>query len=151
MSATPMRREAEADVERYREPTGWVGFVVFAGIMGIVVGSFNVMYGLVALFRDDVFVPTRGGLLVFDVTAWGWITLIIGGIQMLVGLALFTGNIWARVMGVVFASLNAIAQLGFLTAQPVWSTIIIAVDVLIIYSLTVHGREVAQKHWPGRS
>jgi hypothetical protein len=143
MSATPMRREVEADVERYREPTGWVGFIVFAGIMLIVVGSFNVIYGLVALFRDNVFVPTRGGLLVFDVTAWGWITLILGGLQFVVGLALFSGNILARVMGVILASLNAIAQLGFLTAQPVWSTIIIAVDVLIIYALTVHGREIA--------
>jgi hypothetical protein len=138
-----MRQEAEANVERYREPTGWVGFVVFAGLMLVVIGGFNVIYGLVALFRDDVLVATRAGLLVFDVTAWGWITLIGGGLQILVVLAIFSGQVWARVIGVIFASLNAIAQLGFLPAQPIWSTIIIALDILVIYALTVHGREAA--------
>jgi len=132
-------------MERYgEERTGWVGFVVFAGLMLIVIGSFNVIYGLVALFENEFLVPTRQGLLVFDLTQWGWITLIFGGFQMLVGLAIFTGTVWARVLGVIAASLNAIAQLSFLSANPIWSTIIIALDVLVIYALTVHGREVSE-------
>ena len=147
-SATPMHRETDADVarmERYgEERTGWVGFVVFAGLMLIVIGSFNVIYGLVALFENEFLVPTRQGLLVFDLTQWGWITLIFGGFQMLVGLAIFTGTVWARVLGVIAASLNAIAQLSFLSANPIWSTIIIALDVLVIYALTVHGGEVSE-------
>jgi hypothetical protein len=124
------------------EPTGWVGFAIFAGILLIMAGGFNVIYGLVALFKDELLVATRGGLLAFDTTQWGWITLLFGIFQVAVGLGILAGQSWARLFGVIAASLNAIAQLALLPAQPVWSTIIIAMNVLVIYALTVHGREL---------
>ena len=125
-----------------RDMTGWAGMVIFAGTLLLLVGGFNVIYGLVALFKDQVLAVTKAGLVAFDVTTWGWITLIIGIIQILVGFGLFGGRSWAIVAGVVLAVLNGFNQIAFLQAQPVWSTIIIAIDVLIIYALTAHGREL---------
>ena len=125
-----------------RDMSGWAGMVIFAGTLLLMVGGFNVIYGLVALFKDQVLVATKSGLVAFDVTTWGWITLIIGIVQILVGFGLFGGQTWAIVAGVVLAVLNGFNQIGFLQAQPVWSTIIIAIDVLIIYALTAHGLEL---------
>ncbi len=125
-----------------RDMTGWAGMVIFAGTLLLLVGGFNVIYGLVALFKDQVLAVTKAGLVAFDITTWGWITLIIGIIQIVVGFGLFGGRTWAIVAGVVLAVLNGFNQIAFLQAQPVWSTIIIAIDVLIIYALTAHGREL---------
>lgn len=124
-----------------RRQTGWVGWVYFAGTMLILLGSFNAIEGLVALFNDQYYVPTRQGLLVFDLTAWGWIHLFVGGLAVIAGVGLFTGAMWARVFGVILASVNAIAQLAFLSAYPVWAMIVIALDVLVIWALIVHGAE----------
>jgi hypothetical protein len=124
------------------QPSGWVGMAIFAGTLLILVGGFNVIYGLVALFKDQVLVATASGLVAFNVTTWGWITLILGVIQIAVGFGILGGQSWAIVFGVIIAVLNAFNQIAFLPAQPVWSTIIIAVDILIIYGLRVHGREI---------
>ncbi len=130
-----------AATHRTARRTGWVGWVYFAGTMLVLVGSFNLIEGLVALFNDQYYVPTQQGLLVFDITAWGWVHLIMGGLAVIVGVALFTGATWARVGGVAFAGLNAIAQLAFLSAYPVWAMIVITIDILIIWALIVHGDE----------
>jgi hypothetical protein len=124
------------------QPSGWVGMAIFAGTLLLLVGGFNVIYGLVALFKDQVLVASAAGLVAFDVTTWGWITLILGIVQIGVGLGILGGQSWALIMGVIVAVLNAFNQIAFLPAQPVWSTIIIAIDVLIIYGLTAHGREI---------
>jgi hypothetical protein len=121
--------------------TGWVGWVYFAGTMLVLVGTFNLIEGLVALFNDQYYVPTQQGLLVFDITRWGWIHLIMGGLAVIVGIGLVTGAMWARIAGVALAGLNAIAQLAFLSAYPLWATIVITIDVLIIWALIVHGDE----------
>ena len=121
--------------------TGWVGWVYFAGTMLILLGSFNAIEGLVALFNDQYYVPTRQGLLLFDLTGWGWIHLIVGGLAIITGIGLFTGAMWARVFGVILAGLNAIIQLTFLSANPLWAVIVITLDVLVIWALVVHGDE----------
>jgi hypothetical protein len=115
-----------------REPTGWVGFVVFAGVMLFMVGTFNAIYGLVALFRDEYLAVTPAGLVVWDVTTWGWITLTLGVLQVGAGMAILAGQTWGRIIGVIFAVLNAIGQLPLVSAHPIWSTIIIALDVFVI-------------------
>jgi hypothetical protein len=117
------------------------GWVAFAAIMLIMVGAFNAIDGLVALLKDEVFVTTPHGLLVFDLTAWGWINLVFGAAQFLVGLALTRGAFWARMVAVVLVSLNALGQLAFLSAYPIWSLIIITLDVIVIWALVVHGDE----------
>jgi hypothetical protein len=132
---------APAPHGRTRRRTGWVGWVYFAGTMLILLGSFNAIEGLVAIFNDQHYVPTRQGLLVFDLTTWGWIHLIVGGLAVIAGVGLFTGAMWARVFGVALAGINAIAQLAFLSAYPLWAVIVIALDVLVIWALVVHGAE----------
>jgi len=125
------------------EPTGWVGWIVFAAAMMIMLGIFHAIEGLVALFKDEYFLVRPSGLTIdVDYTAWGWTHLIGGVVVALAGMALFTGRTWARVVGVVVAMLSAIINIGFLAAYPVWSTIMIAIDVLVIYALTAHGAEM---------
>src|SRR6201999_2773976 len=75
----------------------WVGWVYFGGAMMILLGTFNIIEGLGALFNDQYYVPTSQGLLVFDITGWGWVHLIIGGLAVIVGVGLFTGATWARI------------------------------------------------------
>jgi hypothetical protein len=124
--------------------TGWVGWILFAAVMLVLAGTFNIIDGLVAVFKDDFTLGgPRGTLLVFDLTQWGWIHFVFGILQLLAGLALFTGKLWARIVAVVVVMLNAIGQLAFLSAYPIWSVVIITIDVLVIWALTVHGEEAA--------
>ncbi|NKQ52338.1 hypothetical protein HFP15_05535 [Amycolatopsis sp. K13G38] len=119
----------------------WVGWIWFGGAMMILLGFFNVIEGLVALFNDKYYVVGPQGLLVFDITGWGWVHLIIGVLAVASGLALFTGAVWARIAAVFLATVNAVAQLAFLSAYPVWATVVIALDVLVIWAVIVHGDE----------
>jgi hypothetical protein len=112
------------------------GWLVFAGIVLLVAGLFNIIDGLVALFRSDYFLVTADQILIFNFAAWGWIWLIAGIIGVIVGLAVMAGQTWARVAGVVLAALVAVGHLAFLQAFPVWSVLVIALCVLIIYALT---------------
>jgi hypothetical protein len=124
------------------EPTGWVGWVFFAGIMMVTLGFFQAMAGFVALFRDDYYLVTRGGLVVtLDYTAWGWIHLLLGVVALLAGLAVMAGQTWGRVIGIILAAASAVANMVFMAAYPAWSIIIITVDIIVIYALAVHGRE----------
>jgi hypothetical protein len=128
--------------QRDVEPTAWVGWIMFAGIMMIMLGTFQAIAGLVALFNDQYYLVTRNDLLVsLDFTTWGWVHLLLGVVVAAAGLGVMVGQMWARVVGIVVALLSAIVNIAFLAAYPVWSTIIIVVDVLVIYALTVHGRE----------
>jgi hypothetical protein len=125
------------------EPTGWVGWVVFAGVMMIMVGVLHAIEGLVAIFKDTYYLVSRNGLVFsLDYTAWGWVHLIAGVLVAGAGVALFRGQMWARVIGIVVALLSLLTNFTFASAYPVWSVIMITVDVLIIYALTVHGREM---------
>jgi hypothetical protein len=125
--------------------TGQVGSIWFAAVMMIMVGGFNVIYGLVALLNDTYYAATGQGLLVFDLTQWGWIHLIVGGLAVVAGIALFTGALWAQVLAVALAGLNATAQMVFMSASPVWALITIALDVLIIWAVIVHGDEMKKR------
>ena len=133
------------DMRAGRTTSPWVGWVVFAGVMAVIAGFFNIIQGLVALFDDQYFVVAGGDLLVLDFTAWGWIHLLVGVVMLAVGFGIMRGSPWGLVAGVVIAGVNAIVQLGFLAAYPVWSILIIALDVVVIYALIVHGREMADR------
>lgn len=122
-------------------PSASLGWVGFAGVMMVLLGVFNVIEGLVALFKNSYYVVAPNGLLVFNLTGWGWIHLGIGILEIAAGLALFSGASWARVVAVILVSVNAIDQLAFLSAHPVWATIIIALDVVVVWAVVVHGGE----------
>jgi hypothetical protein len=126
-----------------RQPSAWVGVVLFGGIMMLMVGGFQIIQGLVALFREDYYLVTPNGLVIdVDYTTWGWTHLLIGLVAVGTGIGVMLGQMWARVLGIVIAVVSALANVAFLSAYPIWSTIIIAMDVLVIYALAVHGRDV---------
>jgi hypothetical protein len=127
-----------ADHDRsYTTPSrGWAGWVAFAGIMLALIGFFDILQGLTALFNDQYFAVRNGDLLVFDFTTWGVITLIWGALLVAAGLGLLSGRGGARVFAIVAVFVNMILQIAFLAAYPIWSTIIIALDVFVLYALT---------------
>jgi uncharacterized membrane protein len=123
--------------------TGWVGWAWFAGLILLIAGVFDAARGFIALLMpDSAYFLTAEGALVVDVQSWGWWHLIIGILMVLVAAALFAGQTWARVVAVILVVLNAIGQLVLLPVQPWWSLIVLTLDVLVIYALTVHGREL---------
>jgi hypothetical protein len=123
--------------------SGWAGWVVFAGIMMIMLGAFQVIEGLVALFDQGYYLVAPSGLVLsVDYNTWGWAHLIIGVLAVATGIGLIAGNMLARVVGVILAVISAILNLVFIAAYPVWSTIVIAIDVIVIYAIVVHGREL---------
>jgi hypothetical protein len=128
---------------RRPKPTAWVGLVVFGGVMLTLSGGFQVMQGFVAILRDEYFYVTRDGLLItMDYTVWGWTHLILGLIAVGTGIGVLAGQMWARVIGIIIAVVSSLVNLAFLSAYPIWSTIVIATDILVIYALTMHGSEV---------
>ncbi|MBV2366272.1 hypothetical protein ACFPZ0_18370 [Streptomonospora nanhaiensis] len=113
------------------------GWGVFGATMLFVVGAVNIVQGLVGMFRPAYFLGAEGTLLVFNYLLWGLVLGIWGVVLVLAGLALLSGQMWARVFAVVLAAVNAVAQLAFITAHPWWSLVVIAVDLLIVYGMTV--------------
>jgi hypothetical protein len=125
-------------------PSGWtIGFVVFAAVMMVLVGTFQVIAGIAAIFEDEFFVVGPNYVYDVDVTAWGWIHLILGLALVVAGFGALKGAIWARVVGITLASLSAISNFFFIPYYPVWSIVIIAADVLVIWALSVYGRREA--------
>jgi hypothetical protein len=124
------------------EVTGWVGWVYFAGFMMLMMGFFQAVLGLTALLNDKFYLALHGKLLAFDFTTWGWIHLVLGIVVLLAGMSLFSGSMWARVVGVLLATVSILVNFTFLSVYPLWSIVVMIVDVLIIYALTVHGSEV---------
>ena len=125
------------------DPTGWTGWVVFASFMMIMAGSFQAIEGLVAIFDDGFYHVTENGLVVnVDYSVWGWTHLLLGALLIICGIGVLAGNIVARVVAILLAGLSALVNLVFLEAYPIWGILIITVDVLVIYALIVHGREL---------
>ena len=116
------------------------GWVVYAATMATVAGMFNLIYGIVLLFNNTWVGLTTEGILVFNLTAWGWILLGLGVVQLVISFGIAGGQSWARVAGVLWASLIAVGQMAFLNVYPIWSLIIITMSLLVIYGLTVHVR-----------
>ena len=126
------------------DASGWVGWILFAAVIMLLVGTFHVIQGLVALFKDDYYVVGSSGLVLnINYTAWGWIHIVGGVIAVAAGFALFRGKLWARVVGTAIACISAVVNVGFLVAYPLWSITVIALDVAIIMALTVHGSELS--------
>jgi hypothetical protein len=117
-----------------REGRGWASF---AAVMILVLGSFNLIWGLVALVQDDYFVSDQ--LLMWNLNAWGAIHIAIGCVQILAAVLIFSGSGAGAVLGLMFAFFNAWAALLAIGAYPIWSIIILVLDGLVIYALTVYG------------
>lgn len=128
---------------RYPKASPWVGWIAFAGVLMVILGALHAFQGLVAIFKDEYFLVSSSGLAVkFDFTAWGWVHLVVGIIVVVAGLGVMAGQVWARVVGVLLASLSLLANVAFLAAYPFWSLVMIALDIVIIMALTVHGSDI---------
>lgn len=124
-------------------PSAWVGMAMFGGMMLMVAGTFHAMAGLVGIFNDSYWlVPSQQLVVSVDYTAWGWTHLALGVLAVAAGAGILAGRSWARVTGVVLAAISALVNLAFMAAFPIWATLIIALDVLVIYALVAHGKEI---------
>ena len=125
-----------------RPSSAWAGWIVFAGIMLLLLGSLHVVQGFVALF-DEGYLLVRGGdeLLLVNVDAWGVIMLCWGALLVLAAFGLMNGAGWARWFAVAVAFIDVILQIGFLSAYPIWSALLILLDVLVIFALTARWSE----------
>lgn len=143
-TATPGAVSSSTRVGYRTERTGWTGWVAFAGIMMIAGGALGALQGLVAVVNDSWVVWTNTGALAVDLTQWGWIHLAIGVVVALAGVGVLMGNVAARAVGVAVAGISLIANFLFLPAYPLWAITIMAVDVLVIWALVVHGGEMRE-------
>lgn len=124
--------------------SGWTGWAVFAAVMLVIGGVFDVVYGLFAVIGPNsaYFLVPSGSLFMLDVAGWGWWHVISGLTLILVAFALLAGATWARVVVIILVSINALSQLALLPVQPWWSLIVLTIDILVIYAVTVHGKEL---------
>jgi hypothetical protein len=120
--------------------SGWAGIMVFAGVMLLTLGVFQVTEGAVALSDEKFYLVTSDGLLLqLDYAVWGWLHLGLGLLSLIAGTGVLLGRMWGRVIGVLIAFLSALLHFTFLAAQPVWAGLLIAMDILVIYALCAHG------------
>ncbi|MGH2774297.1 MAG: DUF7144 family membrane protein [Actinomycetota bacterium] len=120
-----------------------IGFTYFAALMMLMVGTFHAIMGFAGILENEFFVVTRNYAFEFDATAWGWIHLIAGVIVVFAAVGLFSGSVWARTVGITMAVISAIANFGFIPYYPVWSIVIIALDIAVIWALAAHGRDIS--------
>ena len=128
---------AQATSRAEPELSGWV---VFAALMLVVAGGFSLIYGLAAVLNDQVVTVGGRGVIVWDFTVWGWIHMVAGALMLLTSWGLFALKGWARWTAVFLVVVNAMLQMATITAFPLWSIMMITLDVIIIYQLTVNWR-----------
>jgi len=121
-----------------------VGAYMFAGIMLVMIGMFQIIDGLVAIFNDTFYTKLGDYWLKFDVTTWGWIHLVMGIVMVAAGYGLLAGQTWGRIVAIVVAVIGAIENFAFIPYYPFWSILIIAMCIWVVWSLTMHGREIAE-------
>ncbi|MEK8226927.1 hypothetical protein NKG05_13830 [Oerskovia sp. M15] len=127
---------------RSSQVTAWVGWVWFAGIVLVTLGLLNVISGVVAAFSPEKLVGIGNeGIVVLDVSTWGWIHLVVGALLVIVGFSLLSGRGWARLVAIVLAVLNVLTQFVALPSSPWWSVVTIILGFFVLWALVVHGDE----------
>ena len=130
------QRASTGQAADIRSVSPWVaGFSVFAGAVMFITGMFEMFQGLAAIIEDEFFVIGREYAYSLDVTTWGWVHLALGTVVAIAGLAVFTGALWARVMGIILAVVVAIANFFTIPYYPVWSILVISTSILVIWAL----------------
>ena len=130
----------EKDPHRSAEVSGWaLGAIAFAAAMMTLAGIFQSIAGLVAIFDDEFYVVTRNYTFDLDVSAWGWLHLLIGLAILATGWGLFSRQTWAGVTAIMLAMLSALANFFFIPYYPIWSLLVIGLDIWVIWALTRPG------------
>jgi hypothetical protein len=114
----------------------WSGWIAFAALMLLVIGAVNVLEGIMALMYRQRTVVVQDRLYVIDLTGWGIVILAFGAVLVCAGIGLLSGRTWARVTAIVLVVVHAIIQVGWLAAYPLWSLLMLALDIVVLYALT---------------
>jgi hypothetical protein len=123
----------------------WAGWILFATLIMLVIGVVNVLEGILTLIYRERVVLVQDRLYVVDLTGWGIAVLVFGAILLCVGLGLLSAKTWARIAAIVVLVVHAIVQIAWLGAYPVWSILMLALDVVVLYALTVRWPDVTAK------
>ena len=118
------------------------GLTIFAAVIMVIAGFWQALAGIAALAHDNVYVTSPDYIYSIDLTGWGWIHLLLGILVVCAGVAVFLGQTWARVVGILLAGLSLIANFLFIPHYPLWSLTIIALDVAVIWALATYHREI---------
>jgi hypothetical protein len=140
--ATQTERQGSASYYDDADERG-LGWVVFAGVLLLTIGTVNIIQGIAMISRAHFYV-LNANYVFGDLRAWGWVALILGAAQVLIGLGVFAKNQFARWTGVVILAFDAIAELLMMPAYPFWSLSIFAINVLAIYGLVAYGKRISQ-------
>ncbi len=138
---TPPTTSTRAGYEGYVDEDRGYGWVTFAGVLLMLLGTLNFIGGIAAISKSHVYVG-HAQYVFGDLKTWGWVVLCIGVLQWAVGLGIFVKNQFARWAGVAVLCLNAIAQLLMMPAYPFWSLSLFAIDILAIYGLVAYGKRI---------
>jgi hypothetical protein len=137
----PRQAPRHAAAEGDTGPSGAAtGLTITAGVLMVISGAWNFLEGLAALIKGSFFVVLPNYAYNISITGWGWFHLILGAVVALAGAALFTGRLWARLLGVAIVAVSAIVNFLYIPYQPVWSIALIAIDGLIIWALLASRR-----------
>ncbi|WP_030018559.1 DUF7144 family membrane protein [Streptomyces monomycini] len=142
-SAGQSRQGAPAPEPRIRPVA--LGGVVFAVCVLALVGAYHVIAGLAAILDHNFYRAQENYAYDFSINGWGWLQLLSGLVVLAAAFHLFNGRAWARAVGIGVAAVSALENFFFTPYYPVWSAIIIALDVLVIWSLATYGHQEAHK------
>jgi hypothetical protein len=138
LDAGMQSRGPSRPADRAYDEVHGLGWLLFAGIMLLVAGVLNIIYGIAAVGNSSFFVANTK-YIISDLHTWGWVTLVLGAIQVIAAFSIWAGNEFGRWFGIAAASLNAIGALLSIPGYPFWSLAIFAVDIIIIYGLAAYG------------
>ncbi len=135
-------------MEAHRDPRPARGgrhsnWIAFAGIAMLILGFLDLIWGIAAVANNEIVVVGGRGVIVFDITTWGWIQLVVGAVIILIGIGLLAGNGAARWAGVAVLTVNAILQIVWFPAAPLWALLMIGIDLLLIFQLCINWSEEA--------
>lgn len=125
------------------QPADWSGWLYFAAIMMIIGGALWAIMGLFALINDQWVVFGAANTALLDISGWGWVHLVLGVIMVIAGIMVAQGDTFGRVLAAGLAGASILVNFVWLPVYPVWSLVVMTIDVFIIYAVIVHGRDVA--------
>ena len=116
----------------------WTGWIGFAGLLMLIIGSIDFFEGLIAVIRKEYYAFTSQGIIIFNTTTWGWLAMIFGVVLFLVGLGLVSGAGWARWTAIVLIVVNLLGQIGWVGSSqyPIWSLTMVALQIIVLFALT---------------
>jgi hypothetical protein len=127
--------------------TGWVAWVLFGGVMLVLLGTIHLYAGSIGLIRPEILAGTRSDLLLpVSFTALGWTHVVLGTVAIVTGVGLIRGLLWARILAVLIVGVSALVNFLFAAAHPIWSAVALTLAGLVLYAVAAHGREVADAY-----